>query len=186
VVYVTNAVKHFKFEERGKRRIHKKPSLGEIRACHPWLEAEVNLVKPAVIGCLGATAAQALLGNQFRLTKERGRPIQTSSAAIAIATVHPSAILRAPDPEARAAEYARFLEDLRSCGATSRELSVNAGIALFLTASPNLTAALLETHSGTLAQPTGGVRVCAAPATPRKTGPYRSRGTSNIPRRSLA
>jgi uracil-DNA glycosylase len=111
-VYVTNAVKHFKFEERGKRRIHKKPSLGEIRACHPWLEAELDLVKPAVIGCLGATAAQALLGSEFRLTKDRGRAIELPSG-IAVATVHPSAILRAPDPEQREAEYQRFLHDLR-------------------------------------------------------------------------
>jgi len=111
-VYVTNAVKHFKWEERGKRRIHKKPSVVEVRACLPWLEAEIGLVKPAVIGCLGATAAQALLGGAFRLTKERGRALPLEGGCVAVATVHPSAILRAPDSEARHEEYARFLNDL--------------------------------------------------------------------------
>ena len=111
-VYVTNAVKHFKFEERGKRRIHKKPSVAEVRACRPWLEAEIGLVKPAVIGCLGATAAQSLLGNEFRLTRDRGRAIEFLGRC-AVATVHPSAILRAPDAEQREAEYQRFVSDLR-------------------------------------------------------------------------
>jgi uracil-DNA glycosylase len=119
-VYVTNAVKHFKFEERGKRRIHKKPGLGEIRACHPWLEAEFEIIKPLVICCLGATAAQAILGTGFRLTKHRGQPIATPSAATVIATVHPSAILRAPDARQREAEYERFVSDLKAVGRMMR------------------------------------------------------------------
>lgn len=113
-VYITNAVKHFKFEERGKRRIHKKPSVGEVRACKPWLEAEVAIVKPTIIGCLGATAAQSLLGSEFRLTKDRGRPIEHPPDGTIVATVHPSAILRAPDPEQREAAYAQFVEDLKT------------------------------------------------------------------------
>jgi uracil-DNA glycosylase len=113
-VYVTNAVKHFKFEERGKRRIHKKPSAGEIRACHPWLQAEVAIVKPTIIGCLGATAAQSILGNEFRLTKDRGRPIEHPPEGTIVATVHPSAILRAPDPEQRETAYAQFVDDLKA------------------------------------------------------------------------
>lgn len=112
-VYVTNAVKHFKFEERGKRRLHQKPRLGEVRACQPWLEAEMELVKPRVIVCLGATAAQALLGSKFRLTKERGIPFQHPWAPHVVATIHPSAILRAPDSTQRHAEYSRFVEDLK-------------------------------------------------------------------------
>jgi DNA polymerase len=115
-VYLTNAVKHFKFEERGKRRIHKKPSVVEVRACMPWLEAELGLVKPAVVGCLGATAAQALLGKKFRLMQDRGRPIELSAelspAGVAVATVHPSAILRAPDAEQRETAYRQFVGDL--------------------------------------------------------------------------
>jgi len=113
-VYITNAVKHFKFEERGKRRIHKKPSAGEVRACHPWLQAELEIVKPAIIGCLGATAAQSILGNEFRLTKDRGRPIEHPPHGTVVATVHPSAILRAPDPEQRETAYAQFVEDLKA------------------------------------------------------------------------
>ena len=111
-VYLTNSVKHFKFEERGKRRIHKKPNLTEVRACHPWLEAELRLIRPAVIGCLGATAAQSLLGPQFRLTRERGVPVDHPYAGLIVATVHPSAILRAPDPEKRQADYQHFVSDL--------------------------------------------------------------------------
>ena len=113
-VYVTNAVKHFKFEERGKRRIHKKPSAGEVRACHPWLQAEFAIVKPTIIGCLGATAAQSILGNEFRLTKDRGRPIEHPPDGTIVSTVHPSAILRAPNPEEREAAYAQFVEDLKA------------------------------------------------------------------------
>jgi DNA polymerase len=114
--YVTNAVKHFKWlpaEGRGKRRIHQKPNAAEIRACHPWLDAELAAIQPAVIVCLGATAAQALLGAAFRVTKQRGVPLAHPSGARIVATIHPSAILRAPDTETRSAEMARFIADLR-------------------------------------------------------------------------
>jgi uracil-DNA glycosylase family protein len=110
--YVTNAVKHFKFEERGKRRLHKKPSAGEIRACRPWLEAELSRIKPSVIVCLGATAAQTMFGSPFRLTQHRGELIPQEWAPNAMATVHPSAILRAPDEEQRHEEYKAFVADL--------------------------------------------------------------------------
>lgn len=112
-VYVTNAVKHFKFEERGKRRLHKKPTGLEIRACRPWLEAEINLIQPQIIVCLGATAAQSIFGNTYRLTKERGEFVRNSWAPHVTSTVHPSAVLRAPDEEQRHAEYARFVADLK-------------------------------------------------------------------------
>jgi uracil-DNA glycosylase len=112
-VYVTNAVKHFKFEERGKRRIHQKPTIGEVKACRPWLEAEIGLVKPEVIVALGATAAQTVFGKDFRLTEQRGNALEHPWARHALATVHPSAILRAPDSEQRHQEYARFVSDLR-------------------------------------------------------------------------
>ena len=111
--YVTNVVKHFKWEPRGKRRIHKKPNAQEISACRPWLEAEFALVKPKVIVALGATAAQALLGPQFRVTKERGKFIESTLAPYILATVHPSSILRAPDDETRQLEYRRFVDDLK-------------------------------------------------------------------------
>jgi uracil-DNA glycosylase len=111
-VYVTNAVKHFKWEPRGKRRIHKKPSGMEIAACRPWFDEEVKVVKPKVIVCMGATAAQALLGRDFKVTQERGKVIARGEIPI-IATVHPSSILRAPDEETRHSEMARFVEDLR-------------------------------------------------------------------------
>jgi len=113
-VYVTNAVKHFKFEERGKRRIHKKPRVSEIKACNPWLEAEMSLIKPEVIVCLGATAAQALLGPKYRLTKERGRFVEHRLAPLVTATIHPSAVLRAPDAEQRHEEYRKFVADLKA------------------------------------------------------------------------
>jgi DNA polymerase len=113
-VYVTNAVKHFKFEERGKRRIHKKPRVSEVKACHPWLEAEISLLKPEVIVCLGATAAQALLGPKFRLTKERGKFVTHPWGPHVTATIHPSAVLRAPDAEQRHEEYRKFVDDLKS------------------------------------------------------------------------
>jgi len=112
-VYVTNAVKHFKFEERGKRRIHKKPRVSEVKACHPWLEAEISLLKPEVIVCLGATAAQALLGPKFRLTKERGKFVTHPWGPHVTATIHPSAVLRAPDAEQRHEEYRKFVDDLK-------------------------------------------------------------------------
>jgi uracil-DNA glycosylase len=111
--YVTNVVKHFKFEERGKRRIHKKPNGSEIRACRPWLEAEIALVRPDIIVCLGATAAQSVFGAAYRLTKERGQFVEHPWARQATSTVHPSAILRAPDDEQRHIEYQKFVADLR-------------------------------------------------------------------------
>jgi uracil-DNA glycosylase family protein len=110
--YVTNAVKHFKWEARGKRRIHQKPSAGEVRACAPWLAAEIAVVRPRAIVCLGATAAQALFGRAFKVTERRGELLATPLAPIAMATVHPSSILRAPDDGTRRAELARFVEDL--------------------------------------------------------------------------
>ena len=114
-VYVTNAVKHFKWEARGKRRIHSKPNAREIRACRPWLEAELEQVEPRVVVILGATAAQALLGPSFRVTQQRGKPLEnTGLAPYVVATVHPASILRAPDPEAREAEGRAFVEDLRT------------------------------------------------------------------------
>ena len=113
-VYVTNVVKHFKWEPRGKRRIHAKPSQMEIGACLPWLQAELDVVKPDAVVCLGATAAQALLGPRFRVTKERGRWVPSPVAGRPVlATVHPSAILRAPDDEARHREFEAFVDDLR-------------------------------------------------------------------------
>jgi DNA polymerase len=112
-VYVTNVVKHFKWEPRGKRRIHKKPRQSEIDACRPWLDDELAIVKPRALVCLGSTAAQALLGRQFRVTSQRGTPVPSPLAPIVVATVHPSSILRAPDEETRRAEYARFVADLK-------------------------------------------------------------------------
>jgi uracil-DNA glycosylase family protein len=114
VVYVTNVVKHFKWEPRGKRRIHKKPNAAEIAACRPWLDTEIALVKPRVIVCLGATAAQALLGRQFRVTAHRGAFVPSPLASFVLATVHPSSILRAPDDEARHREMTQFTNDLRT------------------------------------------------------------------------
>jgi DNA polymerase len=112
-VYLTNAVKHFKWQPRGKRRIHQKPNWSEIAACRPWLDAELAVVSPHVLVCLGATAAQALLGREVRVTRDRGKPLESPLAPVALATVHPSSILRAPDQEARRREYALFVEDLR-------------------------------------------------------------------------
>jgi DNA polymerase len=110
--YVTNVVKHFKWQARGKRRIHAKPSWSEVAACRPWLDAELAVVKPEVLVCLGATAAQALLGRDFRVTKHRGEPIDTDLAPHVVATIHPSAILRADDAS-RESERAAFVDDLR-------------------------------------------------------------------------
>lgn len=112
-VYVTNAVKHFKWEPRGKRRIHKKPNAVEIAACRPWLEAEIAVLKPKVVVCLGATAAQALLGRDFRVTQHRGEFVNSPLAPYVMATVHPSSILRAPDDETRHEEMRRFVTDLK-------------------------------------------------------------------------
>ena len=112
-VYVTNAVKHFKWEPRGKRRIHQKPNSREIAACRPWLEAELRLVKPKLVVCLGATAAQTLLGASFRVTRERGKVLSSPLAPRVLATVHPSSLLRQPDEESREREYKHFVADLR-------------------------------------------------------------------------
>jgi uracil-DNA glycosylase len=112
-VYVTNAVKHFKWEPRGKRRIHKKPNSREIAACRPWLEAELRLVKPKVLVCLGATAAQTIFGPSFRVTHERGKVLASKFVSRVVATVHPSSLLRQPDEESREREYAKFVADLR-------------------------------------------------------------------------
>lgn len=111
--YVTNVVKHFKWVARGKRRMHSKPSGMEIRACLPWLEAELAVVEPKVLVCLGATAAQALLGRDFKVTQRRGAFVQSALAPYVLATIHPSALLRAPDEETRRREYARFVADLK-------------------------------------------------------------------------
>jgi DNA polymerase len=110
--YVTNVVKHFKWQARGKRRIHAKPAWSEIAACRPWLEAELTVVKPEVLVCLGATAAQALLGRSFRVTRERGKPVDSDLAPSVLATIHPSAILRA-DAETRETERAALVDDLK-------------------------------------------------------------------------
>jgi uracil-DNA glycosylase len=111
--YVTNAVKHFKWVPRGTRRIHSKPGAVEIEACFPWLEAELAAVAPRIVVALGATAAQALFGKAFRVTRDRGRLVPSKLAPYALATVHPSALLRAPDEETRRREIRRFLDDLR-------------------------------------------------------------------------
>lgn len=111
-VFVTNAVKHFKWEPRGKRRIHKKPNTIEIVACRPWLDAEIAVVRPEVIVCLGATAAQALLGRNFKVSIDRGKFVQSPLAPQVLATVHPSSILRAQDDESRHREMQRFIDDL--------------------------------------------------------------------------
>ena len=110
--YVTNVVKHFKWQARGKRRIHAKPAWSEVAACRPWLDAELTVVKPDVLVCLGATAAQALLGRSFRVTRDRGKPVDSDLAPHVLATIHPSAILRA-DAETRATERAALVDDLR-------------------------------------------------------------------------
>jgi DNA polymerase len=113
VAYVTNVVKHFKWTGKGKRRIHQKPNAAEIATCRPWLEAELAAVEPTVLVALGATAAQALLGRTFRLTKERGRPVESDLAPAVVATVHPSSILRAGDDASRREAYAALVADLR-------------------------------------------------------------------------
>lgn len=114
-VYVTNVVKHFRWQRAssGKRRIHKKPRASEINACRPWLDAEIAVVRPQVIVCLGATAAQTLIGRDFRVSRDRGKLLQSDLAPRLMATVHPSSILRAPDESARALARTRFLQDLQ-------------------------------------------------------------------------
>jgi uracil-DNA glycosylase len=121
--YVTNAVKHFKWTARGKRRIHQKPAWSEIAACHPWLEAELEVVKPTVLVCLGATAAQALLGKQFRVTKQRGTWVESELAPRVTATIHPSSILRQRTDEDRHAEMEGFVNDLRLVATALKEAS---------------------------------------------------------------
>jgi uracil-DNA glycosylase family protein len=112
LAYVTNAAKHFKWQARGKRRIHQKPNWSELAACRPWLDAELEAIKPKVLVPLGATAAQSLLGRQFRVTKERGRPVESELAPYVVATVHPSSILRQETDEDRAAAMRDFVADL--------------------------------------------------------------------------
>jgi DNA polymerase len=112
-VYVTNAVKHFKWEPRGKRRIHKKPRASEIKACRPWLEAELKAVKPLVIVCLGATAAQSVMGPTFKLMQQRGQVLPSTLGPQAVATIHPSAVLRAPDSEGRREAFQMLVADLK-------------------------------------------------------------------------
>jgi DNA polymerase len=112
-VYVTNAVKHFKWEPRGKRRIHKKPRWSEINACRPWLDAELRAIKPSVVVCLGSTAAQSVFGSAFKLMQQRGRVLSSASAEHVVATIHPSSILRAPDPEGRRAAFEMLVNDLK-------------------------------------------------------------------------
>ena len=113
-VYVTNVVKHFKWEPRGKRRIHKKPNAAEIRACRPWLQAEIDVVKPRAIVCLGSTAAQAVIGPKFRVSTQRATFVDSPLAPLVTATVHPSSILRAPTDAQRHEEMARFVADLKA------------------------------------------------------------------------
>jgi uracil-DNA glycosylase family protein len=110
--YVTNAVKRFRYEERGKRRIHQRPAAEHIRACRPWLDAELEVVKPRVLVCLGAVAAQALLGSKVRVTKDRGKPLESDLARVVMVTIHPSAILRERDEPARAEAFRGFVADL--------------------------------------------------------------------------
>jgi len=113
-IYVTNVVKHFKFEERGKRRIHQTPKKGEIDACMPWLDTEIKLIRPMAVVALGATAAKALLGPKFRVTQHRGELIESELAPIVAATIHPSAIVRDRDDESRRRERSAFADDLRA------------------------------------------------------------------------
>jgi uracil-DNA glycosylase family protein len=128
-VYVTNTVKHFKWEEtQGKKRIHAKPAYGEIRACVPWLHAEIRVFRPDVIVCLGATAAQALLGRDFRVTKQRGQLLSSEYARVVVATVHPSSILRAPKPEDRHEQLKAFIQDLRVVSRVLHELEAGEGM----------------------------------------------------------
>jgi len=123
-IYVTNAVKHFKWEERGKRRIHKKPNAEEINACRPWLEAEIAVVQPKVIVCLGATSAQALMGRVFRVTADRGKFFESRWAPYLTATAHPSSLLRLTGAEERRREYARFVADLKAIAAKLRAIGL--------------------------------------------------------------
>jgi DNA polymerase len=121
--YLTNAVKHFKWEPRGKRRIHKKPRVSEMKACRPWLEAELRVVKPAVLVCLGATAAQSVMGPRFKLMQNHGTLLQSPLGQPVVATIHPSAVLRAPDSEGRRAAYEMLVADLKVAARTIKQKS---------------------------------------------------------------
>jgi DNA polymerase len=132
-VYVTNAVKHFKWEPRGKRRIHQKPNAGEVRACTPWLAAELGVIRPRAVLLLGATAARALLGPGFKVTERRGELLRSELAEIVMATVHPSSILRAPDEAARRAALAQFVADV---GRLAAALGAGAGTGVAPDAAP--------------------------------------------------
>jgi uracil-DNA glycosylase len=120
LAYVTNTVKHFRFSERGKRRIHQRPGSEHIKACRPWLDAELEAVKPRVLVCLGAVAAQGLLGSKVRVTKDRGKPLESELAPVVLVTIHPSAILREQDAPAREEAFRGFVDDLK---VAARELS---------------------------------------------------------------
>lgn len=125
--YVTNVVKHFKFTRRGKRRIHDKPTRYEQKACRPWLDAELEIVEPAILVLLGATAAQAILGTKFKVTEMRGRVLEDGAHRLVIATVHPSSVLRAPDDESRRAARAAFFHDIAVVGECYRAIGAGAG-----------------------------------------------------------
>ena len=158
--YVTNAVKHFKWvasDERGKRRIHQKPNTTEVRACQPWLLAEIEAVAPRVIVCLGATAAQSLLGSAFRVTQSRGKPLPGPHGAAIVATVHPASILRG-NPAEREAALAGFVEDLR---AAARAAGASVGVAPSASAPPR----------GAAARPPARGAPGKRPATSRITAP---------------
>jgi len=120
-IYVTNAVKHFKWEPRGKRRLHQKPNSREIAACRPWLEAELRIIKPNLVVAMGATAAQTIFGPAFRVTRERGKVLSSKFAPRVLATVHPSSLLRQPDEESREREYKHFVADLRAASRAADE-----------------------------------------------------------------
>ncbi len=126
--YVTNVVKHFKWvpDARGKRRIHKKPTYSEIHACHPWLDGEIAALKPEILVCLGATAAQALLGKDFSVTRQRGEFVNSPLAPLVMATVHPSSVLRAPDEEARRSQREALVEDFKKVARRLKRLAIPA------------------------------------------------------------
>jgi DNA polymerase len=150
-VYVTNAVKHFKWQARGKRRLHARPSASEVRACRPWLEAELLALAPDAVVCLGATAARALLGSAFRVTQERGRPIASPLAPLVMATVHPASLLRAPDAATRERERARFVADLAQLAEAMQE-------------RPRSRRASPQRHDSDASRRAGGARPGAAPS----------------------
>lgn len=120
-VYVTNAVKHFKFVQRGKIRLHQKPNTSEIRACRPWYERELSAIKPALVVAMGATAAQSVFGKTMPINKNRSRVIELADGTRALVTVHPSYLLRLPDADAKALEYQRFVDDFRMAAAVLRK-----------------------------------------------------------------